>query len=36
MKEEKVITFDVWDTLIKRKCHPEEIIYYYTYIDYIF
>lgn len=20
----KVITFDIWDTLIKRKCHPEE------------
>lgn len=21
----KIYTFDVWDTLIKRKCHPEEI-----------
>jgi HAD superfamily hydrolase (TIGR01549 family) len=21
----KIITFDIWDTLIKRKCHPEEI-----------
>jgi len=21
----KIISFDVWDTLIKRKCHPEEI-----------
>lgn len=30
MKEEKVITFDVWDTLIKRKCHPEEIKKYIT------
>lgn len=22
---QKIISFDVWDTLIKRKCHPEEI-----------
>lgn len=22
---QKVISFDIWDTLIKRKCHPEEI-----------
>ncbi len=22
---EKIITFDIWDTIIKRKCHPEEI-----------
>ena len=22
---QKVISFDVWDTLIKRKCNPEEI-----------
>ncbi len=21
----KVISFDIWDTIIKRKCHPEEI-----------
>lgn len=21
----KIITFDIWDTIIKRKCHPEEI-----------
>ena len=21
----KIISFDVWDTIIKRKCHPEEI-----------
>lgn len=24
----KVITFDIWDTLIKRKCHPEEVKLY--------
>lgn len=22
---EKIISFDIWDTIIKRKCHPEEI-----------
>lgn len=22
---DKIISFDVWDTIIKRKCHPEEI-----------
>lgn len=22
--KKKIITFDIWDTLIKRKCHPEE------------
>ena len=21
----KIISFDIWDTIIKRKCHPEEI-----------
>ncbi len=21
----KIITFDIWDTILKRKCHPEEI-----------
>lgn len=21
----KVVSFDIWDTLIKRKCHPEEV-----------
>ena len=21
----KVISFDIWDTIIKRKCHPEEV-----------
>ena len=21
----KIITFDIWDTIIKRKCHTEEI-----------
>ena len=25
MSKEKVITFDIWDTLIKRNCHPEEV-----------
>ena len=20
----KIISFDIWDTIIKRKCHPEE------------
>ena len=20
----KIMTFDIWDTVIKRKCHPEE------------
>lgn len=24
----KIISFDVWDTIIKRKCHPEEIKLY--------
>lgn len=24
----KIITFDIWDTIIKRKCHPEEIKLY--------
>lgn len=23
--EKKIISFDIWDTIIKRKCHPEEI-----------
>ena len=23
--EKKLISFDIWDTIIKRKCHPEEI-----------
>jgi len=22
---DKIISFDIWDTIIKRKCHPEEI-----------
>ena len=22
---EKIISFDIWDTIIKRKCHPEEV-----------
>ncbi len=21
----KIISFDIWDTILKRKCHPEEI-----------
>ena len=21
----KIISFDIWDTIIKRKCHPEEV-----------
>ena len=21
----KIVSFDIWDTLIKRKCHPEEV-----------
>lgn len=21
----KIVTFDIWDTILKRKCHPEEI-----------
>lgn len=24
----KIISFDIWDTIIKRKCHPEEIKLY--------
>lgn len=33
MSKEKIITFDIWDTLIKRNCHPEEIKKYIsTYI----
>lgn len=23
--EKKIISFDIWDTILKRKCHPEEI-----------
>ena len=23
--KDKIISFDIWDTIIKRKCHPEEI-----------
>ena len=23
-----IISFDIWDTIIKRKCHPEEIKLY--------
>ena len=22
---QKIISFDIWDTIIKRKCHPEEV-----------
>lgn len=32
-----IITFDVWDTIIKRKCHPEEIKLYtanYIFLNY--
>ena len=25
IKMAKIISFDIWDTIIKRKCHPEEI-----------
>ena len=36
--EKKVITFDIWDTIIKRTCHPEEIkvhtLRYYYYKEY--
>ena len=36
--EKKVITFDIWDTIIKRTCHPEEIkvhtLKYYYYKEY--
>lgn len=34
---EKVISFDIWDTIIKRKCHPQETILKtmkYIYIKY--
>ena len=24
----KIISFDIWDTILKRKCHPEEIKLY--------
>ncbi len=33
----KVISFDIWDTIIKRKCHPEEIklkTAYYIVLEY--
>lgn len=34
----KVITFDIWDTILKRTCHPEEIkihtLRYYYYKEY--
>lgn len=32
-----IITFDIWDTIIKRKCHPEEIKLYtanYIFLNY--
>ena len=36
--EKKVITFDIWDTILKRTCHPEEIkihtLRYYYYKEY--
>ena len=36
--EKKVITFDIWDTILKRICHPEEIkvhtLRYYYYKEY--
>ena len=36
--EKKVITFDIWDTIIKRTCHPEEIklhtLRYYYYKEF--
>ena len=22
---DKLVSFDIWDTIIKRKCHPEEV-----------
>ena len=25
IKMQKIISFDIWDTIIKRKCHPEEV-----------
>ena len=25
IKMAKIISFDIWDTIIKRKCHPEEV-----------
>lgn len=27
-KMSKIISFDIWDTIIKRKCHPEEVKLY--------
>lgn len=39
--DKKIITFDVWDTLIKRTCHPQEIkmhtcrYYYNKYYEHI-
>lgn len=36
--KKKVITFDIWDTILKRTCHPEEIkvhtLRYYYYKEY--
>ncbi len=35
--KKKVISFDIWDTIIKRKCHPEEIklkTAYYIFLKY--
>lgn len=37
MMSKKVISFDIWDTIIRRKCHPEEIklkTAYYVYLKY--
>lgn len=37
IKMAKIISFDIWDTIIKRKCHPEEIKLYtanYIFLNY--
>ena len=36
-KNKKIITFDIWDTILKRKCNPEEIKLFtcqYIYFNY--